>query len=85
MPRICLRCSSGLKVSTGAFLFPDLAREAQSPSGFQAGVFEGLKFLAWESRQVGGVRRYQGADKVETTAVEELLIAGRAVPYQRPR
>jgi hypothetical protein len=63
----------------GAFLFPDLAREAQSPSGFQAGVFEWLKFLAWESQQVGKVRRYQGADKVETTAVEELLIAGRVV------
>src|SRR5258708_6088144 len=63
----------------GAFLPPDLACEAQGAGGLQARVFERLKFLDGESQQVGKVRRYQGADKVKTTAVEELLIAGRVV------
>src|SRR5438034_5431525 len=37
----------------GAFLPPDLAREAQGPGGFETRIFELLKFLERKSQQVG--------------------------------
>src|SRR6266566_3147566 len=63
----------------GAFLPPDLAREAQGPGGFETRIFELLKFLDRKSQQVGEVGRYQRTNKMEAAGVENLLVAGGVV------
>ena len=63
----------------GAFLPPDLPRDAPGPSWFEARIFELLKFLDRESQQIGEVGRYQRTNEMEMASVKNLLIGGGVV------
>src|SRR5947207_194973 len=63
----------------GAFLPPDLTRDAPGPSWFEARIFELLKFLDRESQQFGEVGGYQRTNEMEMASVQNLLIGGGVV------